>query len=428
MRTKARLAQGAYAPRSPGIVSLLVLLLCVPLAGAADAPKGYQAKVKVSAATRLDWTFVVSNRSLAKPPAEWLGDYDSTKQNYELFVPPNYNPKQSYPVVLFISPGNEAGGWKAWEPVCKKEGVIFAAPYAAGNDVPAKKRVRLVLDVLDDVRRNYNTDPDRTYITGFSGGGRIAFAIAFALPEYFGGVLPVCAGGDLREEPWLRHRVIDRLSVGFLTGDGDFNRGECERYRAPLLAGVGVKAKAWVAPNSGHAVPAALLPEAFTWLEDGLPQRQGLAQLFPTSRASAAPSRADSAKQLLKEGKERLKDDKTLHSGLMQLKGVMERWTDLPEAAEAKKILLEYDAKPQKPWEDEDIAEQRRFLVSTAKSLSDYAAGPLPKEYIKQRPDMLKEALKLWAIILKDGQDTAAIKEAEKRVPELVKLLEGKDK
>ncbi len=407
--------------------SLIGLLLIAVAAGAADPPRGYQAKARVGAATRLDWTFAVSNRSLAKAPADWLGEYDSTKQQYELFVPTAYNPKQAYPVVLSISPGNDAGGWKAWEPVCKKEGVIFAAPFAAGNDVAPKKRVRIVLDVLDDLRRNYNVDPDRTYITGFSGGGRIALAIAFALPEYFGGALPICSAGDLREEVWLRHRVIDRLSVAFLTGDDDFNRGECERYRGPLLAAVGVRAKVWVAPKTGHAVPAALLPEAFAWLEEGLPQRQGLAEAYPTSRPAAAPSRAESAKQLLKEGKERLKDDKTVYAGLMQLKGCLERWPDLPEAAEAKKILLEYEAKPQKPWEDEDIAEQRRFLVATARGLSDYAAGPLPPQYVKQRPDMLKQALKLWAVILKDGQDAGAIKDAEKRVPELIKLLEAKE-
>src|SRR5262249_5944920 len=158
------------------------------------------------------------------------------KQEYLLFVPPNYNAKQSYPVVLFISPGNDAGGWKEWEPVCKKENIIFAAPYGAGNGVAGKRRARIALDVLDDLRRNYNVDADRTSITGSSGGGRIACAVGFALPEYFGGVLPVCAAGELREEPWLRLRCIDRLSVGFLTGDNDFNRGECERFRGPMLA------------------------------------------------------------------------------------------------------------------------------------------------------------------------------------------------
>ena len=31
----------------------------------------------------------------------------------------------------------------------------------------------------------------------------------------FGGVVPVCATGELRKERWLGHRVIERLSVAW---------------------------------------------------------------------------------------------------------------------------------------------------------------------------------------------------------------------
>src|SRR5262249_48278161 len=72
--------------------------------------RGYHKKVSVSAPTRIVWTFAVATQSLATPPADWLGDYDSKKQSYELFVPPNYNPKQTYPVILFISSGAEPMG------------------------------------------------------------------------------------------------------------------------------------------------------------------------------------------------------------------------------------------------------------------------------------------------------------------------------
>ena len=42
--------------------------------------------------------------------------------------------------------------------------------------------------------------------TGFSGGGRVACNIAFSLPEYFGGVIPIGSAGELRPENWLRKR------------------------------------------------------------------------------------------------------------------------------------------------------------------------------------------------------------------------------
>src|SRR5215510_446188 len=120
-------------------VALSLGLILVGTSPAQTAKTGYQAKVKVGAPTRMDWTFALSNKSMEKAPANWLpGDYDSTKQQYDLFVPTNYNAKQSYPVVVFISPGDGAAGWKEWEPVCKQSGILFVSPYGAGNNVDFK--------------------------------------------------------------------------------------------------------------------------------------------------------------------------------------------------------------------------------------------------------------------------------------------------
>lgn len=406
---------------------LLVLAVALLDARAADPVKGYKDKVAVSAPTRIDWTFVAANQSVEKAPADWLGnDYDSTKQTYEVFVPPNYDAKKSYPLVLFISAGNGPAGWKEWEPVCKKEGVIFASPYNAGNDVKGPRRVRVVLDVLDDLRRTYNIDPDRTYITGHSGGARMAGNIGFALPEYFGGIAPSCAGVEPRNEVWLRHRAIERLSVAHLTGETDFNRGECELFRGPLLADIGVRAKVWVG-KVGHSVPAAVLPEVYKWLEDGVAARRALAKKHPASRIDKAPSREEWSKALLAEGKERLQA-KEVYNGLMQLQGAMVRWKDLPAAAEARKLLLEYDNRKEKPWEEEDLNEQRKYLLATARGLDAYASmKQFPAQYAKQRPEMAKEAQKLWFILFKDNPDSPAGKEAQKRIPELQKIAEAKD-
>jgi dienelactone hydrolase len=391
----------------------------------AALPAAYHAKVAVSAPTRIDWTFVLTNRSLASPPADWLGDYDSKRQSYELFVPPRRDARKLLPVIVFISPANEPMGWKRFENVCKQRGILFAGPRSAGNDCPPKKRVRLVLDVLDDIRRNYATDPDRTYLAGFSGGGRIACAIAFALPEYFGGVLPICASGELRGESWLRQRVIDRLGVALLTGEKDFNRAEVKRLRGPLLQGVGVTARVWVQAGMGHDVPSEkTLLEAIRWLDDSATRRQDAAKRDPASRidGSAAPGREEQAQALFAEAKKRLGKRETLHSGLMQLKGCMQRWPDLQVGADAKTILLDYDGRTERPWDADDLAEQRRFLIAQARALDSYASGDLPPQYAKERPDAARAAIQLWQKVLVDGPDTAAGREAKKRIPALEKI------
>jgi len=285
-------------------VVLAALALVVPSAPAAP-PAGYTKEVHVAEPTRLDWVFASTNRSPAEPPADLLGGaYDSLKQSYELFLPPRKNPKTPMPAVVFVSAGDEPAGWKAFEPVCKELGVVFVGVRGAGNNVPTPRRCRVILDCLDDVRRQVPLDPDRTYMAGFSGGGRVACAVTFALPEQFGGVLSFGAGGELRGEPWLRHRAADRLSVALVTGDGDFNRGEVEKYVGPYWSGIGIRSKVWVRPKHGHALPPAdAVTEAVRWLEAGKADRAALAKKYPASRAGAeVPTREQAATACSKKG------------------------------------------------------------------------------------------------------------------------------
>jgi hypothetical protein len=411
--------------------AFLMTLVAATAAVAAETETGYRGKVAVTAPTRLDWVFALANQSPAAAPDDWLKDYDSTEQTYELFVPESYTPKRSWPVVIFVSPGDKATGFRPWKSVCERLGIIFAGPHGAGNGCKVTRRVHIVLDVLDDVRRRYNTDVDRTYIAGFSGGGRIACSIGFSLPEHFGGVIPICAAGELREEPWLRQRVIDRLSVALVSGEGDFNRGEVERFRGPLLRDVGVRTRWWVVPKLGHGMPGEdCLVEVVNWLDEKAQQRRSLAKTYPAIRIAGdqAPARAEYAGQLLSEGKARISARNTLYSGLMLLKGVYTRWPDLPQAAEAKKILLKYDEDPKSDWQEEDVAQQRLFLIARARALDAYASGDLARPYEKQRPAMARAAINLWRQVIADGQDRAAAAEGAKRIPELQKLTAAAEK
>jgi poly(3-hydroxybutyrate) depolymerase len=411
-------------------VSSVLFLMVMVLVAAAQAPPmpptpGYHTRLNVSAPTRLDWTFVLSNRSFARTPEKWLpADYESAKQTYDLWVPQRKDPKQPLPMIVFLAPGKESNAFsKCFKGPCEELGALFVLVREAGNETPSRQRIRIIMDIIDDVRRQFPTDPDRTYLTGFSGGGRISAVIGFALPEYFGGIMPLCASGDVREESWLRQRVADRLSVALITGEKDFNRGEVERLRGPYLTAVGVRTRVWVQPGLDHALPSEqTVREALRWLEDGLPHRRDLAKVWKASRGGDE-SRKEQAEALLAEGKARLGKPETLYSGLMQLQGIMHRWPDLGAATEARKILEKYDAQAVKPWEADDIAEQRRFLVARARTLDAYASGDLPPVYAPKRNDMLKEALDLWQKVRADSPDSEAGKEAARRLPILEMMI-----
>jgi hypothetical protein len=417
----------------PRLSLAIGFVLAISLVSTAAPPQpGYTAKVPVSGPTRLDWTFVITNRSLTEPPADTLGaGYDSAKQSYELFVPNRKDVKRPVPAILFISAGDEPGGWKAFETVCKDKGIVFIGVRGAGNEVPTGKRVRIILDCFDDVRRQIPLDPDRTYVSGFSGGARIACAVAFALPEYFGGVLPIAASGDLREEQWLRFRAADRLSAALVTGETDFNRGELERWKGPMWKDLGIRTKVWVQPKTGHALPpTATLAEAVAWLDEGVNARAALAKKAPASRTvpDIAPTRDAAAKALLKEGEDLLGGKTTQYRGLMLVKGVSERWPDTDTGKTARKLLEGYEAKKEKPWEAEDVAELRKQFTAEARALSDYTLNGIPagSPYEKQRPDMAKQAIELWSALIGDAPDSELAKEGKKRVAELEPLAKKK--
>ena len=399
---------------------------------AAPPPAGYTAKANVAAPTRLDWTFVVTNRSLTEVPADLLKPgYDSTKQSYELYLPPRKDAKRPIPSILFVSAGDEPGGWKAFEPICTEKGIAFIGVRGAGNGIAGGERVRIILDCFDDVRRQVTLDPDRTYASGFSGGARIACGIAFALPEYFGGVLPVAASGDLRQEQWLRFRIADRLSAALLTGDGDFNRGELELWKGPMWKELGIRTRVWVQPKTGHALPpSTTLLEAIAWLDEGVSARAALAKKFPSSRAvsDATPARDAAAKALLKEGEDQLKSPASLYSGLMVVKGVSERWPDTASGKAARKRLEEFEAKAEKPWEVEDVTELRKQFAAEARALSDYVLKGIPvgSPYEKQRPEIAKQAAELWKALIADAPESDLAKEGKKRTAELAPLMEKK--
>lgn len=405
-----------------------LLLLLLHCASQASPLEGYSAKVTVSAPTRIDWVYTVATQSRAEPPAKFLPkDYDSKRQTYELFVPTRKEATKPLPAILFISAGDEPQGWKAFETTCKKLGFVFIGIRGAGNDIAGPKRCRIVLDCFDDVRRQVPLDADRTYIAGFSGGSRMAGGIGFALPEYFGGILSICASADLRDEPWLRHRAIDRLSCALITGTTDFNRGEIEKWRGPFWKDIGIRARVWTAAM-GHALPSsATLTEAVQWLDEAKDKRAALAKKFPATRAPAEPlSREEDAKALLAEGRKKLEPKETEHAGLMLLKGVLERWPDLPSAVEAKKVLIEYERRPERSWEKTDIEEQVKYLSAEARALGDYALTGIAKDsqYAKQRPNYAKRAIELWSIVIQGTPNSDAAKDGKKQMTELEKLID----
>lgn len=333
---------------------------------------------KVSAPTRLDWEFAA--RGFPAKDTKLPAAFDSAKQKYQLFVPKGLAKDKPAPLVLFISAGEKPSGWTYWQKYCEDKNVLFASPFAAGNDTPAGQRVRIVLDVLDDVRRSYKIDPDQTYLTGFSGGGRMACAIGFALPEYFGGVIPLCGTNPVPGPAYQRHLVDERLSVAFVTGETDFNRKENEEYMQPWFRDINIRSKLFLMPKLGHVIPpASMVGEIHAWLAEDLERRRGLRKSRPKLTVDDTPPAAEQARRWLETAQADLNDPRRTWRGVSLLQGVTQRWPKTPAAAQARTILknVASDEKLLERIEAQGALDEVNALSAQAKALERF--GNIPK-------------------------------------------------
>jgi hypothetical protein len=370
------------------LLAALVVIGCGELAAAqTKAPT----EVKVKAPTRLDWEFVA--RQFGADQAKLPAGYDSTKQRYQLFVPKNYAKDKSWPLVIFVSAGDGPAGWSAWRKACEDNGVLFCAPFGAGNNCPIGQRCRIVLDALDDVRTSYNIDPNRTYVSGFSGGARMACSFGFSLPEYFGGIVPIGGTNPLPKLTYLKHRIMDRLSVAHVTGETDFNRKEHELFMHPWWQGIGITSKLWIVPKTGHALPPPeVIVQVYQWLDGNLRQRQSDAERNPklTVSPGEAPTAQQQAQRMLEAAQTALQKPESTWRGVALLQGVVGRWpqSEAGKTAQAKIQEILSDNAKLKLVGDQGGAEERKFLVEQSKALERF--GNIAKaiqswEYLAQQ-------------------------------------------
>jgi hypothetical protein len=382
---------------------------------------GLHGAVRVLAPTRLDWQFVVKPNEFEPSSPRLPRGYESTNQTYQLFIPPDYDARRQWPLVMCVSPGDEPTGWPDFEPICRSQGVIFASPMNTGNLQPFAKRARIVLDVLDDVRRRLSIDPDRVYLSGMSGGGRVAARVGYALPEACAGVLPICGSYSLREEPWVRVRVAERLSVALLEGETDWLRAESEREYLPIMNAYQVRAKLITYPGGHTTPPANVLRDAFLWVEAGLEQRRKLAERFPFSSMAHPWTVEEWSNGLVDEGTARLATHASASYGILQLRGAVLRWRDSAAAKRARKELDAHDRPGQLTWEQVFHDERLRFALLQSRAFDDHMLGPPPQGFPFSREPLWGMLRLSWQETLYLAKSTPYAAEAEARLAALKK-------
>lgn len=141
----------------------------------------------------------------------FFSNADDTEQPYGLYIPKSYDPAKKYPLVMMLhgagsnhrlalrrvfgkSNGEDETDVEASQYFPEWDGVdyIVASPYARGTAGYQGIPEQDVYDVLADVKKRFNIDEDRTYLTGLSMGGGGTLWIGLTRPDIWAAIAPVC--------------------------------------------------------------------------------------------------------------------------------------------------------------------------------------------------------------------------------------------
>ncbi len=205
---------------------------------------------------------------------------------FRLFIPKNYDPRQSYPLLLWLhgAAGRGADNFKQISAGNSYAALFFTAPENQARfpafvvapqcpeekfwtDLPTRKPSRellLALEILEQIQGEFSIDPRRIYVAGQSMGGAGTWALIAQHPARFAAAVPLCGPVDIATAAtiaqipvWVFHGGAD------LTVPVGFSRRMVEAIRL-----AGGKPKYTEYPGIGHQVweKAFAEPGLLEWL------------------------------------------------------------------------------------------------------------------------------------------------------------------
>jgi dienelactone hydrolase len=115
------------------------------------------------------------------------GEYDLSRETFEVWVPSSYDADQPPGLLVWISPMNSGRLMHDWQAVLERHNLIGVGANQAGNERRIHFRVALALDAVVNLQDRFTLDPERIYAAGFSGGGRIASRLGIHYADVFQG-------------------------------------------------------------------------------------------------------------------------------------------------------------------------------------------------------------------------------------------------
>ena len=191
--------------------------------------------------------------------------------DYLLYLPKDYDQKDSWPLLLFLHGSGERGEnlelvKKHGPPKLIAAGKEFPfiivspqCPAYSGDWQPCE-----LLALLDEITEKYKVDQDRIFVTGLSMGGFGTWSLAAFSPDRFAALVPICGGGEREMAQRISHVAVWVFHGG---KDKAVPVKDAEKM-VEALKKAGNNAKFTVYPEAGHDswTQAYSDPELYKWL------------------------------------------------------------------------------------------------------------------------------------------------------------------
>jgi predicted esterase len=187
--------------------------------------------------------------------------------SWQVYLPPA-DPAKPPGVLVYVSPMVTGSIDSRWREVMDAQNLIYVAANDMGNQVPTIRRMVTANLAIKALAQRYVFDTGRIYVSGFSGGGKVASLLATQYPEVFSGAIYICGVYFWKEEQTPNiERVLENRFV-FLTGSKDFNRMQSRRVQQRYTDAGAQHTRLIVVPGMAHKHPNAdYLTEALTFLD-----------------------------------------------------------------------------------------------------------------------------------------------------------------
>jgi len=193
-----------------------------------------------------------------------------TNTTYALFLPPQYEKGKPCPLLILFAPGgNGLVPVTLFSSEAANNGFIIAGSNNSKNGMTFDQTTAVYRKMLADLTSRFSIEKKAVYLGGFSGGSRVAGAVAITE----GGIAGVvgCGAGL----PAINRKPVSLFSYLAVVGNQDFNYTEMHQLNE-MLESAGYQHHLLVFDGIHQWPPEETIPDIFTWLRFDAMRQQAI--------------------------------------------------------------------------------------------------------------------------------------------------------